>query len=617
MPAYKEEDFSRSKVDLRMWSKLLAYSGRYKFNLIMVGLFMALAAVIDVATPLVLSHFIDNNIMKGTWNGARIWIILYVVLIVFQAVNVFTFIYNACRAENGITCEIRLRGFERLQELSFSYYDHMPVGYIMSRLTSDASRIADTLAWSMVDFLWSMAFVVFAGVTMIVYNWRLGLLVVATTPVIAVVSMILRKFILAAYRQVRKVNSQITGAVNEGIMGAKTTKTLVLEDLNKKNFNVLTGDMYQKSVRSAVLSSLLMPLVMSIGSVGTALILWKGGVQVMAGGISFGQFSFFIWLGSMFFEPINNVARILADLQSAQAAVERVITLVETEPEIQDSKEVLSKYGTTFEPKKENWEELQGAVKFDNVTFKYQDGRAVLENFNLDVKPGEKIALVGHTGSGKSTIVNLLCRFYEPTDGKILIDGTDYRERSQLWLHSNLGYVLQSPQLFSGSIRENIRYGRLDASDEEVYEAARLVNAQTFIEKLEKGFDTEVGEGGGRLSTGEKQLISFARALIANPAIFVLDEATSSIDTETEQAIQHAIDKVLSGRTSFIIAHRLSTIRNADRILVIDDGKIIEQGTHRQLMHMRGFYYNLYTNQYKEEAENSILSGRNTADAVI
>jgi ATP-binding cassette subfamily B protein len=283
--------------------------------------------------------------------------------------------------------------------------------------------------------------------------------------------------------------------------------------------------------------------------------------------------------------------------------VERVTDLLEKSPGITDRPEVEEKYGDTFNPKKENWEPIIGDVEFRDVTFRYPDGhRNILEHFNLHVPTGTYAAIVGETGAGKSTLVNLVCRFFEPTAGEILIDGKDYRQRSQLWLHSAFGYVLQSPHLFSGTIRENIRYGRLDATDEEVENAARIVHADKIILKLEKGFDTEAGEGGDRLSTGEKQLISFARAVLADPRIFILDEATSSIDTEMEMLLQEAIHTLLKGRTSFVIAHRLSTIRGADVILVVDDGKIIERGTHSQLMKERGHYFELYTKQFEVEA---------------
>ena len=384
-------------------------------------------------------------------------------------------------------------------------------------------------------------------------------------------------------------------------MGAKTTKTLVREEKNMEEFTDLTRDMRKFSVRAASLSALYLPIVVSLGSMATAYALWQGGREVMIGGMTLGVLQVFVNYTVQFFEPIRNIAGVFAEMQSAQAAAERVLTLLETEPDIVDSPEVEAVFGDNFHPRKENWPPLRGDVEFCHVDFQYKEGERVLNDFNLKIRAGETIALVGPTGAGKSTVVNLVCRFYEPTAGEIKIDGVNYRERSQLWLQSNLGYVLQEPRLFSGTIRDNIRYGKLDATDEDVRAAARLVNAEPFILRLEKGYDTDVGEGGSRLSTGEKQLISFARAILANPRIFVLDEATSSVDTQTEQMIQQAISKVLSGRTSFIIAHRLSTVRTADRILVIDDGKIQEMGTHQELIRKKGAYYKLYTNQFQED----------------
>jgi len=366
--------------------------------------------------------------------------------------------------------------------------------------------------------------------------------------------------------------------------------------------------MRQASIRVATISAIYFPLVMSIGSIAVALVLGIGGLEVMGGVVSLGVLTVFVSYASQMFEPINQIARIISEMQSAQASAERTMSLIETELEIQDSPELIEKYGDFMNPKPENWPDIKGDIEFRNVTFKYKTGEQVLEDFSLTIGAGEKIALVGETGSGKSTIVNLICRFYEPTDGEILIDGVDYKERTQIWLQSNLGYVLQTPHLFSGTIKDNIRYGKLDATDEEVEEVARIVGAHSFITRFQKGFDADVGEGGSKLSSGEKQLISFARAIIGNPKLFVLDEATSSIDTETEQMIQSAIDKVLAGRTSFIVAHRLSTIRSCDRILVIDKGKVIESGSHRELLRKRGHYYQLYTNQFRDEAAGKLLN---------
>jgi ATP-binding cassette, subfamily B, bacterial len=607
MSAMLEEEFQDKKVDLKMWRKLMSFAGPYKKKIFTIIGCMIFTGSMDVLSSQMQAWVIDNHITKGIWSGMEWYIVASALMLVMQVIGIFTFIRLAGRVEAGITHDLRRDGFKKLQELSFSYYDKTPVGYIMARMTSDTSRLGETIAWTMVDQTWGFTFMMIALIRMFIMKWQLALLVLASVPFIALISVYFQRRILKAHREVRKTNSRITGAFNEGITGARTTKTLVREDLNFKEFSALTGKMRNSAIRAAMMSALFTPLVMSFGAISTGLVLWAGGWSVEIGGLTLGELTFFLTLTSWFFEPIRAATAVFSELQSSQAAVERVLTLLATEPEIVDKPEVEEAFGDSFNPKTENWPAIHGQVEFKNVSFTYKAGQKVLDDFKLNVRAGEKIALVGETGSGKSTIVNLICRFYEPTEGQILIDGVDYRERSQLWLHSNLGYVLQSPHLFSGTIRDNIRYGMLNATDEQVEEAAQVVDAHDFIMKLEKGYDTEVGEGGGRLSTGEKQLISFARAIIARPALFVLDEATSSIDTETERVIQNAIDKLLHGRTSFIIAHRLSTIRTADRILVIHQGKVVEEGSHKQLMALRGHYYDLYTNQFKEEAENKLL----------
>ncbi len=309
-----------------------------------------------------------------------------------------------------------------------------------------------------------------------------------------------------------------------------------------------------------------------------------------------------------FFDPVIAISRVIGDFQQAQASAERIISLIEEEPEIRDRVDVIEKYGTIFEPKIENFEPLIGEVEFKDVTFKYAKGEEVLKNFNLHIPAGSSVALVGHTGSGKSTIVNLICRFYEPTTGDILIDGHSYKDRSITWLHSNIGYVLQTPQLFSGTILENVRYGKLDATEEEIKNALKTVAADEFIAKLDDGYQALVGESGSKLSVGERQLISFARAIVADPKILVLDEATSSIDTQTESMIQRAVERVMKGRTTFMIAHRLSTVVNADVILVMKDGSVVESGKHHELLMKKGYYFELYKNQFAEDALQKILN---------
>ena len=607
MSALKEQEYNKS-IDFRLWKDLFRYIKPYRNRIIALIVVMMGSGGIDVIFPLMNRYAIDNFIVTGRLGGLWVFAGIYAGLVALQAINVYFFIYIAGRIEMSLSYDIRKAGFKRLQELSFSYYDKTSVGWLMARMTSDVERLGATIAWSLVDLTWGGTAMIGGLIAMLYMNWKLALVSLAVVPFLGVISIYFQKRILGSYRIVRRTNSRITGAFNEGIMGAKTTKTLVREEENLKEFKSLTGEMYNSSVRAAVFSSIYFPIVIAMGSIGTALALWFGGRGVLLQTIGFGTLSAFISYVTQFFGPINELARIIAEFQNAQASAERVMAMINTEPDIVDRTEVIEKYGTEFEPKYENWEDIKGDITFKNVSFSYKEGEEVLENFNLEVKRGESIALVGETGSGKSTIVNLLCRFYEPVEGQILIDGVDYRERSQLWLQSNIGYVLQTPHLFSGTIRDNIRYGRLDATDEEIMEAAKLVNAHDFIMKMEDGYDSEVGEGGSMLSTGEKQLISFARAILADPKILVLDEATSSIDTETEQMIQYAINKLLEGRTSFIIAHRLSTIRSADRILVIKDGQMIEEGNHRELMRRGGYYYRLYTNQFREEQELSLLN---------
>ena len=607
MNQFEEHDYSK-EFDPQLWKKLFQYIKPYRNYLIGIVIVMIAVAVADMLFPLMNRKAIDEFVVPRQTEGLGWFMIQYGALVVWQAFNIFLFIRLAATIEVGITHDVRKAGFRRLQELSFSYYDRTPVGWIMARMTSDAQRLGDTVTWSLVDISWGGSSMIAFAAAMLVMNFRVGLVVLSVVPVLALVSVYFQKRILENNREVRKVNSKISGAYNEGITGAKTTKTLVRESANLDEFKELTGSMRSRSVRVAVLSGVYMPIVLTLGSIGTGLALWSGGNALLEGFLTYGTLVAFVGYTVMFFEPVREIARVITELQAAQASAERVISLIESEPDIVDGDAVVERYGDSFHPKRDNWEKASGQIDFRNVSFTYKEGEQVLQNFNLTVESGQSIALVGETGSGKSTIVNLACRFYEPTEGQILIDGRDYRERSVLWHQSNLGYVLQSPHLFSGTIRENIRYGRLDASDEEIEAAAKLVNAHTFVAKLENGYDSEVGEGGSLLSTGEKQLVSFARAIIADPVFFVFDEATSSVDTETERLIQDAVQTVLTNRTSFVIAHRLSTIRRADRILVIEKGEIIEEGTHTELLAHEGKYYDLYTSQFVEEEQEEVLA---------
>lgn len=611
MEMMKEQEISK-KLDVGLWRKLFKYISVFKKELICLWVVNICVAGVDVIMPIINKIIIDDYIGQGRTEGLWKVGVVFIVVVIFQCIFVKLMMKYAGGIDTGLSYHIRKLGFNKLQELSFSYYDKTPLGWIMARMTSDVYRLSEILSWGLMDIVWGLFMMVGFIAVMLYNNWRLTFVTLAIVPVLFVIGIYFQKKILKAHREARKFNSQITGDFNECITGAKTTKTLVREEANLEEFKHDTGNMRRYSIRAAIYSSLFMPIVLTCGSIGTGLALWQGGELVMFenSGMTLGLLVMFINYTVMFFEPVAQIANVLAELKQAQASAERTITLIEMEPDIQDSKEILDVYGDMLHPKKENWPKVSGKIKFKNVSFKYKNGETVLKNFNLDIKAGETIALVGETGSGKSTIVNLACRFYEPTEGEILIDGVDYRKRSIAWLQSNLGYVLQSPHLFSGTIKENIRYGNLDATEDEIIDAAKLVNAHEFISKLPDGYDSHVGEGGGKLSTGEKQLISFARAIVSNPSIFVLDEATSSIDTETERVIQQAIEKVLKGRTSFVIAHRLSTIVSADKILVIRNGKIQEEGNHKQLMAKKGYYYNLYTNQFIEDREKEILGDK-------
>ena len=596
---FEEKDFSDEGLNLLMWKKILKLFKPYLKYVVYLIILNTIIALADVLTTLLNKKAIDDFV------GSNIDDIIpfaFIYLLVILVVTLCHFMYFkvAAKTENGFSFDLRKQLFEKLQNLSFSYYDVTPSGWLMSRMTSDIFRLSEILTWSFAELFWGLPLMLFSTIIMFRYNVKLTFIVLSVVPILAIVVFYFQKRIMRNYREVRKTNSIITNGFNENINGAKTSKTLVLEDSNFAEFKKDTTNFYNVSFKAGRLTSIFRPLVNFISSIALTLVIWFGGELVFDKVLSFGVLYVFVSYSQQFFEPLRTIAILFQDFQMAQASGERIVYLLESEPSIVDSKEVIEKYGTIFEPKTENYEDIKGDVEFKNICFKYENGQEVLKDFNLKVEAGKTIAIVGETGAGKSTIVNLLCRFYEPTSGELLIDGVDYRERSLGWLHSKLGYVLQAPHLFDGTIEENIRYGNLSASREEIIEAARLVNADEFINSFKDAYDTKVGEGGNRLSTGQKQLISFARAVLAKPSIFILDEATSSIDTETEKIIQYGIENIMKGRTSFVIAHRLSTIVNADRIIVISKGEIVEDGNHESLMKQKGIYYKLFTNQFNE-----------------
>ena len=562
----------------------------------------------DAVIPLFQQYAIDHYIADSTLAGLGWFIGAYVVVILTQTASNYISAFGACKLELSVGRDLKRESFNHLQTLSFSYFNQNSVGYVHARVMSDTDRIASTLAWSMAEGVWHSAYLVCAIVMMLILNWKMALCVLVIVPIVAISSMYFQKKLVFFHRQVREKNSRITGAFNEGITGATTTKTLVVEDKMEKEFDELTADMKKVSVRAMHFRAIFISTTTLAASLALALVLWRGGIVTREGVMLIGTLTVFMNYAQGMMEPIQWLVQALSSLVNVQVNVERFTTLMETKSDVQDTPEVVEKYGDTFSPKKENWEELHGDIEFKDVTFRYPDGdENILEHFNLKVPQGTNVAIVGETGAGKSTLVNLVCRFYEPTEGQVLIDGRDARERSQLWLHSNIGYVLQTPHLFSGTVLENLRYGRENATMGEIEAAVRAVSAEGIIERLPDGYQSDVGEGGNSLSTGEKQLLSFARALLADPRIFVLDEATSSVDTVTERLIQDAIEKVMDGRTSFVIAHRLSTIRRADVILVVNAGKIVERGSHAELMAKKGVYYGLYTRQYREEQIRSVI----------
>ena len=610
MAAYEEQEYKKP-FSFQVWAKMLPFFKPYKkYFVITIGLNLLLAGI-DVLVPLFQSYAIDHFIVPDTLEGISIFAGVYIGLIVMQTIFVYISVHAATTIEMCVGKDLKWAQFEHLQTLSFSYYNTTPVGYIHARVMSDTLRIAGMTAWGLVDMFWAFVYVVSVFGIMLLLNWKLALIIMMIVPCIALLTVYFQNKILHWNRKVRKINSQITNAYNEGITGVRTSKSMVVEEDNQNNFFQITKNMHQAAIHSARLNAVYIPTILLFSSIACAIVLERGGYMVQEELLQLGTLSVFISYAVVIFEPVQQLARLLADLISCQANIERVTDLLEQKPNVCDNPEVEEKYGDMFHPKKENWEEIKGDIVFEDVSFRCPDGKEyVLEHFNLHVPAGTNVAIVGETGAGKSTLVNLLGRFFEPTKGRILIDGKDYRLRSQLWLHSQIGYVLQNPHLFSGTLYDNIRYGNLDATDEEVRKAAKQVSADVVAEKLEQGYESNVGESGGRLSTGEKQLISFARAILANPRIFVLDEATSSIDTQTEQLIQQATDHLLKGHTSFVIAHRLSTIRKADVILVVKDGKIIEQGTHKELLQEKGYYYELYSRQFEEEAAMGILAGQ-------
>jgi len=596
--AYHDDDPVARRFDWSLWRKVLAFGRPFKRWFALLCMVAIVLAGCEVALPLIIAAVIDEVTIDPANARLGPHMLVFAVVCGANLVCVWLFIYSAGQIATGVGYHIRDVSFRKLQELDFAYFDRRPVGWLMARLTSDCNGLARIMGWALLDAVWGTAMIIGIVIAMLILHWKLALAVLVIVPPLAFICRHYQFRLLISSRAVRKANSHVTAAFNESIMGVRTTKALVRERRNFEEFEQTSTRMYDDSILNSLYAAAFLPLTTTLCAAGVGIALWYGGVQVITGSMTLGTLVAFLSFAGHLANPIQEMARTITLIQGAQASAERIQGLIDTEPAIADSPDVAA--STQPEP------DAIGRIDFHEVTFGYNPDAPVLRDFTLTVEPGQTIAFVGPTGGGKSTVAALLCRFYEPTRGQVMLDGIDYRQRRIAWLQSKLGIVLQTPHLFSGSIRENIRYGRTDASDDEVAHASRVVNADAFISDLPDGYDTEVGEGGSQLSTGQKQLVALARAILADPQIFVMDEATSSVDTETEQLLQAGIERVLGSRTSFVIAHRLSTIRNADRIVVIDDGRIVEQGSHAELLKRDGRYAELYRQHFVEE---HLLSG--------
>jgi ATP-binding cassette, subfamily B, bacterial len=559
----------------------------------MAGFLAAIVATaaLDAVFTYINKLIIDQGIVPGNFNLVLRYAMVYGSIQLVQSGLVFTFIYLVGILGERIQYDLRKSTFNHLQDLSLSYYSQNAVGRLMARVTSDSGRVSNLMTWGLLDVTWAVVSVFTSTIFMLIINWRLGLIVFSIIPILLIIAVNFRKKILTEFRKSRRTNSKITGEYNQNFQGVRVVKALGREQENLREFSELTDTMFRASYRAAWLSALFLPTVQIISAFALGAIVWYGGLQSQYGGFTVGSINAFVSYLTFMIWPIQDLARVYADMQHSIASAERIFKLIDTPPDVQDRTEAFAA------------ETMRGEIQFDHVDFYYEDRKPILTDFSLKIKPGETIALVGPTGGGKTTIVNLLCRFYEPKKGFIRINGRDYTNYTMQSLQSRIGVVLQTPHLFSGTIRENIRYGRLDASEADIEQAAKVAGAHEFITTFEKGYGQDVGEGGNLLSVGQKQLISLARAVLAKPEIFIMDEATSSVDTLTEALIQRGMEALMQGRTSFIIAHRLSTIRRADRIVVIEEGRIAEMGTHAVLLRRRGHYYRLYTQQFKFEKE--------------
>ncbi|KXK04984.1 MAG: ABC transporter ATP-binding protein [Ignavibacteriaceae bacterium] len=619
MRRFQEKNFTNKGALIPFFRRLFGYSLRYKKWLFGFIVFVLIVAAVEAILPVIWMKLIDNAVIPAVtsyfetsksgispdtdltmvWYYSGIYFIMGLVI----AISVYFFINFAGRVQEFVMYDIRQDLFNKLQSLSFSFYDKSAVGWLMSRITSDSNKVTELISWGMIEAIWGFGMIVFCVSAMFIFNWKLALVVLLTIPVLVLISLRIRMLILKYSRESRKFNSEITASFNENITGVEVNKSMVQEQRASVEFNSLSEKMRISSYKSEFFSALYTPLVIFGGSVAAAIVIYWGGSMALdfPPEISIGALAAFFGYATLIYEPILDISRFYAQAQGCISAGERIFSLIDT------SVSVLDKPGAT------DFKDIRGKIEFKNVSFHYEKGKPVLKNINFIIEAGQSIALVGETGGGKSTIINLICRFYEPISGVIKVDGEDYMDKTIESLRRRIGVVLQTPHLFSGTIMENIKYSNSNASGDDVIRALKFISADDFIPRLNE----QVGEGGENLSMGEKQIVSFARAVLANPAIFIMDEATSSIDTLTEARIQNSIHEIIKGRTSIIIAHRLSTIKNCNRILIVQNGEIVEDGSHRQLMIKKGKYYNLYTKQLREQREKELFESDNTNTALV
>ena len=587
-------DSDNARMDTKLWQRLFGYVLRYKGHLAVVAVCGGVLGVTEMAYGLVMKWLVDDIQANGTDASLGTWTVLIVIASVISALMITGFVFLVSKLRAMASYDIRQDAFVNIQKQSFGFFDKRPVGWLMARLTSDCERLTDILTWAFLDFVWGTAMMLSMGIVMLVLNWKLALCAFALLPFIAWVTIKFRRSILQSAREVRSTNSLITGTYNESISGVLTSKSFVKESESLNQFSQQTDRLYRSSVRNLTLSAVYMPIMMVVGSIAMGLAIAVGGVDFLNGAIVAGTLlAFMMWM-RYFFEPVVEMAHWFTEMQTAQASAERILAVMDAVPQIDANERIDPPVSNSIR-----------SIEIRNVSFAYNPPETVLSDVSLEARAGETVALVGPTGGGKTTLANIVCRFYEPTSGCVFVNGIDYTELPLRWFRSQLGVVLQHPHVFSGSILENIRYGRPGASEAEVHAAAQTAGAHDFIELMQEGYETEAGAGGSKLSAGQKQLISIARAILADPQVLVLDEATSSVDTETEQHIQQGLENLLRNRMCFVIAHRLSTIRNATKIAFIRSGQVAEFGTHQELLRLNGFYADMYRQQSLRESVES------------